>query len=253
MTTPARHDGLYAVPIEGLTVDRVWLVGPVKVCPPETVEGMISGVEVLPPVQGLVDQVLGVDSQVPGAVAIVRRRDDAQVLPMVRAAVDLLRFFQHLRSHSSHNTMFGLPGEVSRSFIPYLERRDDYVTAGFRADGEPLGWTFQGEDHEAWLASEHLQWVSEAIGEPHPTDGQRRALLGVRLLSRAILEPDPSTRVFLNVVALEAMLLERNRSAQTYTLAVWRTCRAGRCRAALHHLDSRPAPPWPSTRLPQAT
>ncbi|HEX2322304.1 MAG TPA: hypothetical protein VHJ18_25260 [Streptosporangiaceae bacterium] len=89
------------------------------------------------------------------------------------------------------------------------------------------------------------------MGADGPLDeGARRALLGVQLLSQAILEYRPAFKILNLVIALESMLLERNHGPQTLRLlrrATYFTCgraydsMCGRDRAACQFLALDPA------------
>jgi hypothetical protein len=70
--------------------------------------------------------------------------------------------------------------------------------------------------------------LAALVGADHPLEeGPRRALLGVQLLSQAVLEHRPAFKLLNLVVALESMLLERSKGPQTLRLlrrATYFTC-----------------------------
>lgn len=114
--------------------------------------------------------------------------------------------------------MFGLPGQISRSALHYAILGDPSRFGGiFR--GEISGFELDTNMRARWEESQTFQFIADAVAKEAPTEGERRALLGVQLLDRAILEQESDMKLFLTVVSLEAMILERQKRSQTLTLA----------------------------------
>jgi hypothetical protein len=202
------------IPIDGLTVVADWVVGPVVFRPsadvlleiePDPTRNRVEGFHRL------------VDERSTGAFAQVDAADIDEAIDLVAQAVDVLRVFQHVRHFTTILTQFGIAGDVGGGVVPYATAGTQGTGYGFSHRGEVLGWTF--DDPGEWVASEAFQWVATAIGSSRVTPAQRRAMVGVQLLSDAIVEQRGAFKMVALVTALEAWLLERRRSAQTFHLA----------------------------------
>jgi hypothetical protein len=153
-----------------------------------------------------------------GTVAVIDAADIDAALHLVTLATDLLRVFQRVRYSTYRTTMFGLPGQLYQSNVRYLTA-GDVRGPGFHCRGEVLGWTFGDQVRTAWLSSPAFTSVAALVGGDDPLDeGHRRALLGVQLLSQAILEHRPPFKILNLVIALESMLLERLNEPQMLRL-----------------------------------
>jgi hypothetical protein len=161
-----------------------------------------------------------------GTVAQVDTSDVDEALDLVTLATDFLRVFQK-KGARFRTTMFGLPGQVYRSNVRYFTVGEEGGPA-FRNRGEVLGSTLNEETHAAWQASRTFASLAAQVGADGPLDeGARRALLGVQLLSPAVLEHRPAFKILNLIIALESMLLERNHGPQTLRLlrrATYFTC-----------------------------
>jgi hypothetical protein len=157
------------------------------------------------------------DEMKQGTVAEVEAEDIDTALDLVTIATDLLRVFQRMRTIFAKTTMFGLPGQLYRARIRYIIAGAGPV---FRNKGEALGFTFNDEAQAAWRSSPVFPQLAEAIGAgPDMPEGLRRALLGVQLMSQAILEHRPPFKLLNLVIGLESMLLEREHQSQSFRLA----------------------------------
>jgi hypothetical protein len=101
----------------------------------------------------------------------------------------------------SGTTCFGLPGELGHSLLPYVK---DGNLLGFNRQGEHPGWTFSND--EDWKRAEVFQWVGQAIGSADATEAQRRGLIALQSLSKAIVDQRSTMRMVQVVMALEALL-----------------------------------------------
>lgn len=152
-----------------------------------------------------------------GTVALVEAADIDAALDLVTQATDLLRVFQK-KGARHRTTMFGLPGQLYRSHVRYLTV-GDRAGPGVRNRGEAVGCTFDDAAHDAWLGSRTFTSLAALVGVDHPLEeGHRRALLGVQLLSQAVLEHRPAFKILNLMIALESMLLERQKGQQTLRL-----------------------------------
>lgn len=168
-----------------------------------------------------------VDELEQGTVAIVEAADVDAALDLVTQATDLLRVFQK-KGAIYPTTMFGLPGQLYRSHIRYLAAGDDGAGPGIRIRGEAIGCTFNDAARAAWLSSQTFASLAALVGVDQALEeGYRRALLGVQLLSQSVLEHRPAFKILNLVIALESMLLERQKAQQTLRLlrrATYFTC-----------------------------
>lgn len=209
----------YLLPIEGLTVIEPWNVGAVRVHTSASVDPVAAPTTpALAAHEGLSKLYREFPDEIKqGTVAEVDAEDIDTALDLVTVATDLLRVFQRMRTIYAKTTMFGLPGQLYRSRIRYLIAG---VGPGFRNKGEALGFTFDEDAQAAWRSSPAFPQLAEATstGQDLP-EGLRRALLGVQLLSQAILEHRPPFKLLNLVIGLESMLLEREHQSQSFRLA----------------------------------
>jgi hypothetical protein len=154
-----------------------------------------------------------------GTVAQVDAPNIDAALDLVTVATDILRVFQKIQHYSYRTTMFGLPGQLYRSNVRYLMLGDE-VGPGFRNRGEAIGFTFSEEMHATWNSSRIFPSLAALVGTSgSPDDGPRRALVGIQLLSQAILEHRPGFKILNLIIGLESMLLERLTQSQGFRLA----------------------------------
>jgi hypothetical protein len=113
--------------------------------------------------------------------------------------------------------MFGLPGEVRTGTLNYVAM-GNRAGLGWKRRGEHLGWKYRSEQHAEFRASV-FAFAAAAIGKDNPTEGERRAILGLQLASRAILEHRPPLRLLTVVMAAETLLLDGTQLGQSRALA----------------------------------
>lgn len=210
----------FLIPIPGLRVPRSWSIGSVIIHPGHGATALIA---TTPPFEGgyrflreRVETILA--SAAHGSIAEVDGADGIEVaIERVREALDILRLFQLARS-ITHTTAFGLPGDVYTATIEYIAVWQNSAP-GWRHLGEPIGWEFNDDAYRAWTDSRSFSFLSQAMASPMPTDGQRRAVTGARLLARAAAEHRPGFRMLGAVMALEAWLLPSSEGPQSLRLA----------------------------------
>lgn len=204
----------FYVPIEGLTVNDDWVVGPVSVMPVDLAIEELGAAARAGDRDFFKSQS---EAQGAGAIAKVESVDHDGAIDLVAQAVDLLRVFQHVRYFTSHLTQFGIAGDVGRGVVPFGVTEDGHAGVGFKQRGEALGWTF--DDSAVWAEASAFRWVADAIGSGVLSQSERRALVGVQLLSEAIIEQRSAFKMVGLVTALEALVLERRATSQTFQLA----------------------------------
>ncbi|HUF34253.1 MAG TPA: hypothetical protein VMN58_13700 [Acidimicrobiales bacterium] len=223
---PAR----YLVPVPSLGVPGPWPIGRVVIHPGNDAAPLLANT---PPagdpdghVARRVQEVLA--SADKGSVAVVPGGELDAALDELAAALDALRLFQ-LSRRVTHETTFGLPGDLYSSPIEYVAVWDR-AAFGWRFRGDHAGWTFDAESFAAWSASKAFTFLSEALAADAPSEAQRRAIAGTRLLSRAALDHQADLKMIGIASALESWLLERDSGSQTYRLArlaSWFSCGVG--------------------------
>jgi len=230
--------GRYIFPIDTLKVDQPWHVGNVVIYPGSELPGLIASAPARGGAGGSYQK--SVDEMVSAcrdrSVAVVRAGnlesvDDA--LDAVRTALDILRLFQSGRSRA-RTTWFSLPGELYQANIEYLATGAT-TAVGQMFRGKYSGWSFGSESHREWLASAGYQFLSNAAANPTANEACRRAILSVRLFSRAAAEHRPDLKIVGIVGAMEALLVDHTQSGgKSFALAryvAWFTC----------HLPDQPA------------
>ena len=203
------------MPIQGLTVPVDWTVGPVRVRPVDDALAELRGDHEANRTDDWFDDL--VQEHKTGALAYADAPDIGNAIALVSQAVDVLRLYQHVRYWTTQLTHFGLAGEVGRGVVPYAELESDRPGRGVLNRGDAIGWTFAEQDN--WADEPLFHWVAAAIGSTSPTEAQRRALVGVQLLSQGLVEQRDTFKLVSVVTALEAWLLPRRRTSQTYRLA----------------------------------
>jgi hypothetical protein len=208
------------VPIEGLTLTEPWDLGPIRLHAAASLDAVLASTAA-----GLLDhQVIGkvsreiVEEIRQGTAAQVDAPDIDAALDRVTMATDILRVFQKVQYNTSKTAMFGLPGQLYRSTIRYITLGEQ-GSLGSRNRGEALGFTLGQEARTAWNDSAIFPGLAALVGADPTTDGHRRALVGVQLLSQAILEHRPAFKILNLIIGLESMLLERRRQSQGFRLA----------------------------------
>jgi hypothetical protein len=202
----------YLVPIEGLTMPADWRVGPVVVRPAadawrDAQQGRAPG------------KVAWLDKQAAEhtTFGVVDANDRDEAVDRVAQAADVLRVFQHVRHFTSPLTQFGIAGDVGEGSLQYFTIDGGRAGHGVSRRGNPLGWAFS--DPDEWNDAPVFQWAAGGIGASSPTESQECALVGIQLLSQALVEQRGTLKMVELVSALEAWLLLRSHAAQTFRLA----------------------------------
>jgi hypothetical protein len=203
----------FHVPIEGLTVPADWAIGPVVVRP--AAEALNDLRDAQPWGVDRLEKVVA--EQVSGAIAVVVADEIDAALDLISQAVDVLRVLQHVRHVTSQLTQFGIAGDVSHGAVAYLSTDGEQRGQGFSRRGEAIGWAFS--DPDEWANAPTFQWAASAIGAISPSESQRRALIGIQLLSQSLLEQRGTFKMVELVGALEAWILPRQAGGQTFRLA----------------------------------
>jgi ribosome modulation factor len=204
----------FLIPIEGLTVLTDWKVGPVVVGPAAVVANGARQGLALSNVEWF-DKVVA--EQGSGTLASVEAGDLDAAIDLVAQAVDVLRVFQHVRHFTSELAQFGIAGDVGRGVVPYIQTDRGQAGRGSSHRGNHLGWTFSNPDE--WTNAPVFQWAARAIDASSHAESQRRALVGIQLLSQALVERRATFKMVELVGTLEAWLLPRQAAGQTFRLA----------------------------------
>lgn len=205
----------FLVPIQGLTVLTDWKVGPVIVRPVTTASDDAQQGTALRHDERF-DSLVA--EQRAGAFAQAEADDLDGAIDLVAQAVDVLRVLQHVRHYEYLVTpQFGIAGDVGGGVVPFVQVDDGLTGHGFSYRGNPFGWIFS--DPDEWTNAPVFRWVGDAIGASSPTESQRRALIGIQLLSQALIERRGAFKMVELVGALEAWLLPRQAGGQTFRLA----------------------------------
>ena len=212
----------FLIPVPSLGVPRSWQVGKVTFHPAE------MAVELIPAIPGLDEEVENILTSHPnGSIAeIWSETDIGPTADVVRASLDALRLLLLIKRQAT-STHFGLQGEILDSRIEYVAITGGQIHVGGAHTGSFTGFTFDEAAVDFWCESEELQFLNLALSSP-ASNGHRRAIKGVRLLSRAALENQADLKILGVMSALEAWLGERSGGPQTYNLArraTWLSCR----------------------------
>lgn len=206
----------FFIPVEGLTIPERWTVGPVQMRPALEVIPQLRRAAVAPwRAERFEEDVEKASVTTFGEIAA---ESFDQAFDQVALAVDVLRVLQHVRHYTTRLTQFGVMGSVPRSVVHYGVLDDEARAGhGWTRRGEAVGWKFT-DSHE-WKSATAFRWAADAIGSRAPTEAAQRALIGLQLLSQALVEHRPTLKMVQLVTALEAWLLPRDRGTQTYRLA----------------------------------
>jgi hypothetical protein len=136
-------------------------------------------------------------------------------------AIHLLRLFYHYQGRmGAFHGAFGLPGQASTANTWYLQRTAEHVTPGWHRDGHVLGVEIPEKILEEFRSSKAFAFASDAIATLAPSEGaQSKAVVGIELMSQALIGLNHSVNVMHWVQALEAMITDRSTSAQTFHFA----------------------------------
>jgi hypothetical protein len=208
----------FLVPLEGLTLPGVWDLGAVRLHTEESAKRFLdecsnSNTQHSPDQEQLTDFRNALDS----AAAQVHADTIDEAVDLTTTAVDILRVFQQANTHNA-TTMFGLPGQIQSAVVRYAQIHGR-VGIGWKRTGGHLGWTFGEAEDAEFQSSTGFRFAADALGAPHRTEAQRRAILGIQLASQSILDHRPAMKVLSALMAAEAMLLERSTTPQAFRLA----------------------------------
>jgi hypothetical protein len=212
----------FLVPVEGLTLDASLQVGPVTIHNAETVANRLAA-HIDHPSLAESPSVAETTAQLKRwSAAEVEAPDIDGAFRIVRDVVDLLRVFMESRA-MFQTAKFGLPGDVRALHFHYVDL-DKPNSLGYRNPGDIVGSGFSPESRQA-LASSRLAELANLAASPNPPPGPARAMLAVRLLSRAVLEENPALKLLSTVIAIET-LLGGGKTYQLARRAAYLTCGA---------------------------
>jgi hypothetical protein len=201
------------VPIEGLSVVTPFSVGFITFRPAEEVVALLEA-PALTSMQAELRQ-RAKDGNVT-AFAEVPREDVFEAVELASQAIDVLRVFERHSHDWAVHTQFGVASHLRTTRVPCVTAGPGALSVTVVPDSHVAAT--QQVDHERFANDELFQWLGASIGEPSPTEGQRRALVGLEILSEAIIAPPRASAVAL-VTALEAWLKPDRDGALTFVLA----------------------------------
>jgi hypothetical protein len=210
----------FLIPVEGLQLQSPWRVGPVVLQDPLSVDVLLRSQLDLSPGPGAGFHRQTFDLLRRWSAAEVDAYDLDGAVGVVRDVLDLLRVFQQTRSNGNPPT-FGLPGDVRLTHLRYV-RVDATGGVGFSHTGGLVGAGFADGEREHWAAARFAE-AAELVGCADLSPGPAHLMLGVRLLSQAVLEPRPPMRLLATVIATET-LLGRGKTYQLARRAAFLTC-----------------------------
>lgn len=196
----------YLLPVEGLTVHNDWIVGPVTIASASTRDALLDAVlQNGPPLFATRDAAVTALRKSTAAAVSAASVDEA--IDLVIDALAVVRVFHDRTRIVKGTPTFGLAGEVFQRNLLYVALDDSgNHGAGFVRGGDSIGFTFSGAAHARWLNAADLQFVASCIGAATFSESGRRALLGCRLLSQAILEPRADAKLRTLMTALEVLV-----------------------------------------------
>lgn len=200
------------VPIEGLNVPEPFPVGCVTFRSAADVVDHLDG-DVPASVLGELREMVRARSVT--AFAEVPLDEVEQAVELAARAVDVLRVYERHGHDFALHAHFGVASQLRATRVPCV-----FVGPGLRGVSVVPDSNFTGTtiDHVAFANDELFQWLAGSIGDRAPSEGQRRALVGVEMLSEAIIAP-PRPAAAALVTALEAWLKPDRDGALTFTLA----------------------------------
>lgn len=201
------------VPIEGLTVTGPFPVGIVTFRSADEVLALVAAPAV--PTQMHADLRQLVDHGNVTTFAEVPRNDVSRAVVLAGQAVDLLRVYERHDHDWAIHTQFGVASQLRTTRVPCITTGVGALGVAVVPDSHFTGTQI---DQQGFAEDDLFQWLAASIGEPSPTEGQRRALIGLEMLSEAIIAPPRAAAVAL-VTALEAWLKPDRDGALTYVLA----------------------------------
>lgn len=227
----------FLVPVEGLIIAADADIGPVRLLQPERAREIAERQPRI--THALVEKF---EKGLESGAALVTAETPVKALDLTASAIAVLRVF-HQTITVMETPQFGIPGDAWSAVVPYLVVNQTVSAGGWTRRGHYRGATFNADQCQALAASAGFQLAASAIGSPDPTEGQRRALLGIDLASRAVLETRSDMKLMYAVLAAEAMLLEKSTYSQSLRLA--RRCAFLLCGRPQNYLCGRDRPTCP--------
>lgn len=215
-TAGGREQTRLLLPVPGLGLNQQWDVGHVRFHPAGAASDLIEGSQG----DDLLDAPDWYRSRVSNTVAelgrwavadlsVAEKIEDA--IPVVASAVAVMRAIQHMESPmvNIRQQEFGLPGQVTSAVISYFSLTGG-AAPGWRRTGALAGWTFSEDGHARWMSDPAYRFLDEALRQPEGsrTSLQRRALIGIELLSNSWLSWQPDVSFLNAAMALEVLLGE---------------------------------------------
>jgi hypothetical protein len=204
----------FYIPIEALTVPGSVSIGPITLTPTENVLRQLSPADA----ELAANQVLYLaDEYEIKTFACVDTEEKDEAFELATQAVDVLRVFQNVRYHDGPLGQFCVAGDIGNRALRYASFDGSTAGSGGTLRGEPFGWTMPSL--EDWSNATTFLWAARAIGSARTTEAQRRAIVGIQLLSQAVAENRGTFKMVTLVTALEALLLEQQPYGQSLRLA----------------------------------
>jgi hypothetical protein len=200
------------VPIEGLAVVAPFSVGLITFRSTDDVLALLEA-PVATDVEAVVRQ-RAQDGNVT-AFAEVPRDDVSVAVELASRAIDVLRVFERHSHDWAVHTQFGVASQLRTTRVPCVTSGPGTLGISVVPESHFTGTQI---DHESFGNDELFQWLAASIGAPAPTEGQRRALIGLEMLSEAMIAP-PRTAAVALVTALEAWLKPYSDGPLTFALA----------------------------------
>lgn len=195
----------FFLPIEGLSLESPWSVGPVTFEPRAQTEPHNAGLE--PRDWDSEAFWRHLDDRKIQAFAVVTATSIHEALSLLREAFDVMTVFSQHRAQA-RTTKFGLVGDTYLSIIHYAQQGHP-SGYGWLNGGEALGSKLGARARGDWDGLAGIQFASGLIGQVPASEGERRAATGVRLMAQAARARDPNLKVLGYAMALEAMLMPR--------------------------------------------
>lgn len=222
---------VYLFPIDGLTIDRVWSVDTIDLLPPGSAMTLIEaerqartarGDPAIPDWQRTIVDDRVREKFAACATARIEAPDVQMAYTRVSDILGVLRLFAAWRLPMANTELqsFGLAGELPWWRAEYVDLAVG-AAFGWFWKGTAAAWTFTADDWNAFRDSSGFQYLLSAVAAESgvATALQRRALLGQRLLNRAILDQQADSKLVAVVVALEVLFGESGWHGKGYGIA----------------------------------
>lgn len=198
----------FLIPIPSLTVGSSWKVGAVAIHPASELDKLAE-----PTMRGVLGSFerQALTRLRAGSIAEVSAATPELAIEAARGAVDVLRVFSRWYTKQSALVPdFGLVSVHEMQPIMYLVA--DGTGAGFHSAGKPYGFELPSDAEHAWSSEPAFAAVADAINQApgKRSEGLNRAVLGTRLLARALSEPTAEMQLVGFITALEAFLMQED-------------------------------------------